>query len=95
MQFARNHGIDPTSTPLAQEPVILEEVARGVARANERLARVEQIKRFKVLPSEWEPGGDELTPTQKLRRRPIAEKYRAEIDALYADAGAAREDRAG
>jgi long-subunit acyl-CoA synthetase (AMP-forming) len=95
LQFARDHGISSTSTrALAREPVILDEVARGVARANERLARVEQIKSFKVLPAEWEPGGDELTPTQKLRRRPIAEKYSAEIDALYADAAAARKDAA-
>jgi long-chain acyl-CoA synthetase len=45
---------------------------------------VEQIKRFRLLPVEWLPGGDELTPTMKLKRRPIAEKYAGEIDALYA-----------
>ena len=42
-----------------------------------------------MLPAEWEPGGDELTPTQKLKRRPIAEKYAPEIEALYADGGEA------
>jgi long-subunit acyl-CoA synthetase (AMP-forming) len=35
--------------------------------------------------SDWLPGGDELTPTMKLKRRPIAEKYAEEIAALYAD----------
>ena len=45
---------------------------------------MEQIKRFRLLPAEWLPGGDELTPTMKLKRRPIAEKYAGEIDALYA-----------
>jgi long-subunit acyl-CoA synthetase (AMP-forming) len=44
---------------------------------------VEQVKRFKVLPLDWEPGGDELTPTMKLKRKPIAEKYAEEIDSLY------------
>jgi long-chain acyl-CoA synthetase len=44
---------------------------------------VEQIKSFTVLPVDWEPGGDELTPTMKLKRKPIAEKYAAEIEALY------------
>ena len=61
-----------------------EEVAAGVERANEQLARVEQIKKFKLLEEEWEPGGEELTPTMKLKRKPIGEKYQDEIEALYA-----------
>ena len=47
------------------------------------LSRVEQIKRFTVLPCDWAPAGDELTPTMKLKRKPIASKYAAEIEALY------------
>jgi long-subunit acyl-CoA synthetase (AMP-forming) len=65
------------------EDAVLAEVERGVTAANDQLARVEQIKRFKVLPVEWEPGGEELTPTMKLKRKPIAQKYAAEIEALY------------
>ena len=53
--------------------------------ANERMARVEEIKKFKILPTDWEPGGDELTPTMKLKRKPINEKYESEIEELYAD----------
>ena len=59
------------------------EVAAQIERANERLARVEQIKRFTVLPGDWQAGGDELTPTMKLKRKPIAAKYAGEIAALY------------
>ena len=59
------------------------EVARGVEAANEGLARVEGIKRFTILEGDWQPGGDELTPTMKLKRKPIHEKYAAEIEALY------------
>jgi long-chain acyl-CoA synthetase len=59
-------------------------VQRGVDAANEQLARVEGIKRFKLLDEEWLPGGDELTPTMKLKRKPIHEKYAEEIEALYA-----------
>jgi long-chain acyl-CoA synthetase len=56
----------------------------GVDRANARLARVEQIKRFAILDREWLPDSDELTPTMKLKRGPIERKYAAEIEALYA-----------
>ena len=55
----------------------------GVDTANAKLARVEQIKKFTILPGDWVPGGDELTPTMKLKRKPIAEKYAAEIEAMY------------
>jgi long-subunit acyl-CoA synthetase (AMP-forming) len=65
------------------DPEIQEAVEKEVAAANEQLARVEQIKKFKILPGDWEPGGDELTPTMKLKRKPIAEKYKDEIEALY------------
>jgi long-subunit acyl-CoA synthetase (AMP-forming) len=83
-QFALEHELEDTSVAaLAGTKVVIDEIARGVARANERLARVEQIKRFKLLPLEWQPGGDELTPTQKLKRRSIHDKYSAEIEALY------------
>ncbi len=60
------------------------EVQRGVDAANEKLARVEQIKKFKLLDEDWQPGGEELTPTMKLKRKPINAKYEAEIEALYA-----------
>jgi long-subunit acyl-CoA synthetase (AMP-forming) len=59
-------------------------VADAVEKANAQLSRVEQIKRYKLLDEEWLPGGDELTPTMKLKRKPIATKYGAEIEALYA-----------
>ena len=59
-------------------------IEQGVKEANARLARVEQIKKFEILPDVWEPGGDEITPTMKLKRRPIAAKYADQIDALYA-----------
>jgi long-subunit acyl-CoA synthetase (AMP-forming) len=81
--FAAQCGIDPESD-LAANPEVLVEVAAGIERANRHLARIEQIKRHTVLDGEWQPGGHELTPTMKLRRRPIVEKYAAEIEAMYA-----------
>jgi long-subunit acyl-CoA synthetase (AMP-forming) len=58
-------------------------VAAAVEAANAGLSRVEQIKRFAILDAEWLPGGDELTPTLKLKRKPIHAKYAAEIEQLY------------
>jgi long-subunit acyl-CoA synthetase (AMP-forming) len=55
-----------------------------VAAGNAQLSRVEQIKRFRVLPTLWEPGGDEITLTMKLKRKPIMAKYSAQIEELYA-----------
>jgi long-chain acyl-CoA synthetase len=69
---------------LAREERLLAAIQQGVDAANAKLSRVEQIKRFRVLATEWAPGGDELTPTMKLKRKPIAGKYAAEIEALYA-----------
>ena len=59
-------------------------VEAAVAAANERLARVEQIKRYTILDAEWRPGGAELTPTMKLKRRSVLDRYAAEVDAMYA-----------
>ena len=56
-----------------------------MADANERLARVQQVKRWRLLPAEWTVEGEELTPTLKLRRRVVHAKYADVIDALYAD----------
>ena len=56
----------------------------GIDEANRKLARVEQIKKFHIVAGDWEPGGEELTPTMKLKRKPIDEKYHDEIEALYA-----------
>jgi long-chain acyl-CoA synthetase len=82
--FAGQNGIEDTSFEnLATQQAVLDEVQKGVDAANEQLARVEQIKKFKLLPLDWEPGGDELTPTMKLKRKPIAAKYEKEIDELY------------
>ena len=83
--FAREHGID-TDDPvrLAHEETVHAQIQREIDAANDDLARVEEIKRFTILEEEWEPGGDELTPTMKLKRKPIEEKFREEIEALYA-----------
>ena len=83
--WAQQNGLGDLGTPeLAEHERLIAAVQAGVEKANAKLSRVEQIKKFRVLPTDWAPGGAELTPTMKLKRRPIAEKYAAEIEALYA-----------
>jgi long-subunit acyl-CoA synthetase (AMP-forming) len=82
--WAAQHGLEGAAIEdLAREPAIRDAVQGGIDAANANLARVEQIKRFTILRSDWLPGGDELTPTMKLKRKPIAAKYASEIEAMY------------
>jgi len=85
-QWAKQHGIAGTTlSELAAEPEVVAAVQSAIDAANEQLARVEQIKKFTVVAGDWLPGGDELTPTMKLKRRPIAAKYATAIEAMYAN----------
>jgi long-chain acyl-CoA synthetase len=83
--WARTRGIAAGSlAALASDPQVLAEVAAAVAAANERLARVQQVKRWRLLPVEWTAESGELTPTLKLKRRVVHAKYADIIDSLYA-----------
>ncbi len=83
--WAAQQGIEDTSLEsLAGDERVRAAVQEGVDAANAKLARVEQIKRFEIVSGDWLPGGEELTPTMKLKRKPIAEKYADAIEAMYA-----------
>jgi long-chain acyl-CoA synthetase len=83
--WAAQHGIeDATLESLAHDERMRAAVQEGVDHANARLARVEQIKKFTIVEGDWLPGGDELTPTMKLKRKPIDAKYAEAIEAMYA-----------
>jgi long-chain acyl-CoA synthetase len=82
--WAKAHGIEAASlAELAEHPQVLAEVEHGVEEANSHLARVEQVRRFRLLPNEWTVDTGELTPTMKRRRRVIVDRYAQEIDQLY------------
>jgi len=84
--WARARGIEASSlAELAEQPEVLAAVGEAVAAANDRLARVQQVKRWRLLPVEWTAESEELTPTLKLKRRVVHAKYADVIDALYAD----------
>jgi long-chain acyl-CoA synthetase len=78
----RNGGEAPSGDVL-RHPDLLDRVQSAVDRVNARLSRTEQIRRFVVLGRELTAEDGELTPTLKLRRTVVAEKYRDELDALY------------
>jgi long-chain acyl-CoA synthetase len=83
--WAAQNGLDGKALEeLARAEKARETVQAAVDEANAKLSRVEQIKKFRILPEPWEPGGEELTPTMKLKRKPIEEKYAEEIEELYA-----------
>ena len=87
--FAEELGIDDASiAALARDERVQAAIAAAIEEANAHLSRVEQIKRFASCSSEWMPGGDELTPTMKLKR---ADRRRS----TPRDRGAALPSRAG
>jgi long-subunit acyl-CoA synthetase (AMP-forming) len=83
--YAKQRGLaDASPAALADDPDLRATIEAGIKEANTKLSRVEQIKKFTILPDVWEPGGEEVTPTMKLKRKPIAAKYAAQIEELYA-----------
>lgn len=84
--WAQQNGLgDADIAELAEATAVREALQVAVDEANGKLARVEQIKKFAILPEVWMPGGDELTPTMKLKRKPIDEKFADQIEALYSE----------
>ena len=82
---ARARGSDDASaSALAASDEVRALVTQAIDEANSHLSRAEQVKRFTILPTDWLPDSDELTPTMKLKRKPIARKYASEIEELYA-----------
>jgi long-chain acyl-CoA synthetase len=83
--WARARGIEAESlAALAEQPDVLAAVAEAVEHANTRLARVQQVRSWRLLPVEWTAESEELTPTLKLKRRVVHAKYADVIAALYA-----------
>jgi long-subunit acyl-CoA synthetase (AMP-forming) len=83
--WAAQRGIAAATVgELASHPDVVAEIESAVDEANKHISRVENIRRFTVLPAEWTAESDELTPTLKLKRRVILDKYAVEIDEMYA-----------
>jgi long-chain acyl-CoA synthetase len=91
-EWARGQGIAYTGfTSLAQHPAVHKLLAAEIERANAQLARVEQVKAFRVLPKALDPEeeGEPVTPTRKVKRALMLERFRALVESMYDD----REER--
>lgn len=95
--IARQHGLTITEpAELAKNSLFRDYVLEQIERINKGLARYETIKRFLILPRDFTVENDEMTPSQKLRRRIILSRYAREIDELYAaPAGESGDGEAG
>jgi long-chain acyl-CoA synthetase len=83
-KWAAQGGLDERDpAALARLPEVEAVVRRCVEKVNATLPRYATVKKFRVLPGEWTEAAGELTASQKLKRRVIEERYRAELDAMY------------
>ena len=82
--YASEHNLPADTSKLCDEPQVREMIAEQVERANRRYAPVEQVKRFAILPQDLTQETGELTPTLKVKRNVVAEKYADVLDSLYA-----------
>ena len=85
VHFAREQGLSEDLASLAQEPKVIELVQGELDRVNERYAQVEKIKKFALLEQDLSQETGELTPTLKVKRNVVYEKYADVLDALYAE----------
>jgi long-chain acyl-CoA synthetase len=85
LKFAKENGLPEDPEALAADDRVREAIEGHVERINEKFARVEQVKKIRVLPHDLSQEGGELTPTLKVKRAVVHEKYDREIDALYAN----------
>jgi long-chain acyl-CoA synthetase len=82
--YAREHDLPEDVGKLCEESSIREMIGKQVEHANRRYAPVEQVKRFAILPHDLSQETGELTPTLKVKRNVVAEKYADVLDSLYA-----------
>ena len=84
-KFAADQGIGDTDpAQLKDHPAVKEQIDGAVASVNAEFSRAEQIKKWEILERDFLQEEDEITPTLKVRRRAIVEKYSDRIEALYA-----------
>jgi long-chain acyl-CoA synthetase len=86
LKYAEENGLPPDPEALADNPDVHASIMAHVDQVNEKFARVEQVKKVKVLPRDFSHEGGELTPSLKVKRSSVAVKYAKDVDDLYAAA---------
>jgi long-chain acyl-CoA synthetase len=82
--WARQRAIEfDTIADLAERPEVKAAIEEALTEVMAPFSNAERVKKFTILPDEWMPDSDELTPTMKLKRRGVHAKYDADIEALY------------
>jgi long-chain acyl-CoA synthetase len=81
--YAKEHELAEGPEALASDQRVRQEIEDHIEEINRKFARVEQVKRFAILPHDLSQEGGELTPTMKVKRTVVAEKYAAEVETLY------------
>jgi long-chain acyl-CoA synthetase len=84
VKYAQEHGLPADPAALAQNGEVKASIDAHVEKINTKFARVEQVKKVQILPQDLSQEGGELTPTMKVKRNVVADKYAGEIDSLYA-----------
>ena len=89
--WARQHGVIYTGfTSLAQHARVIELIGHEIEKANAQLARVEQVKKFRIIPKELDPEEGDTTPTRKVKRRHTYTLFKNIVEDMYRDDGEAR-----
>jgi long-chain acyl-CoA synthetase len=85
-QWARQHQISYTGyMSLSQNDKVVQLIAGEVEQLNERLARVEQVKKFRILPKELVPEDGDTTPTRKVKRAHAYKLFGELVEEMYSE----------
>jgi len=81
--YAKEHGLPEDPEKLAANEQVRTAIQKHIDGINEKFARVEQVKKFAILPRDLSQESGELTPTMKVKRNVVADKYAGEVESLY------------
>ena len=82
--WAGKHGVDFTDlAAFSRLPEVRADIQAALDTANQEVSRVEQVKKFVIVPDAWTPDSGEITPSLKLKRRVVLEKYSSDIESMY------------